>query len=377
MAVRFLKNYLVIATIAIFMAPLAARAAFTSPVATPTGAVYAASNDVHRNTIAAYRRAADGTLTFIGLFSTGGRGSGGTVDPLQSQNSLLLSPDHHWLFAVNSGSGDISVFEVRSDGDLRLVDREASGGGFPVSLALSGNLMYVLNAGGAGNVTGFWVRHDGDLDPIPGSTQLLSATSAGGASIAFSPDGSVLEATERLTNLIDTFPIGPGGVAQSPVLNPSNGKGVFSLDFAPQGALLTTETAGAPGGSAVSSYALQTNGTLQVVTGSAPTGFAAACWIVVTLNGQFAYVANAGSGEISEVGVGNNGDLTVLGATSSGAGSTPLDLALSQDDHFLYAVTAGDGRVTEFSVGTDGSLTALGKVVSFPAKSGQNGIAAF
>jgi 6-phosphogluconolactonase (cycloisomerase 2 family) len=367
-----------IALITIFACPVVAKAAATPAILNAEGAVYVASNDVHHNMVSAYRRAADGSLTFIHTYSTGGRGSGGTIDPLQSQNSVLVSPDHAWLFVVNSASGDISDFAIHPNGSLELKDVVPSGGGFPVGLAAYGRLLYVLNAGGAGNVTGFFIQRNGTLSPIPNSTELLSSTSAGGASIDFSPDGSVLAATERLNNRIDIFPIEPDGTAGQPVLNMSNGNGVFSLAFTPQGALLTTETAGNPaGGSAISSYAVQSNDALSVISGSAPTGYAAACWIVATSDGHYAYVANAGSGEISEVSVADDGSLTVLGAASSGTASTPLDLALSANDRYLYAVTAGNGQIAEYEVNADGSLTWLNSLAADPAASGQNGIAAF
>ncbi|HEX5323565.1 MAG TPA: beta-propeller fold lactonase family protein [Capsulimonadaceae bacterium] len=368
---------LVIATIVALVNPVVAHAALIPAIATASGAVYVADNGIQKNSILAYQRATDGTLTFVHAYATGGRGSGGTIDPLQSQNSVLLSPDHRWLFVANSGSGDISVFKVHADATLKLADVKPSGGGFPVSLAMYGDWLYVLNAGGAGDVTGFTVRNSGELIRIPDSTQFLSATSAGGASIDFSPDGRELAATERLTNLIDVFPIGSDGAAGAPTFTSSHGAGLFSLTFSPQGALLTTETAGAGGSSAVSSYGLASDDTLQVITGSAPSGFAAACWIVVTSDGHFAYVSNAGSGEISEVGVGNDGTLTVFGSASSGAGSTPLDMALSQNNRFLYVVTAGNGRITAFRVEADGSLTALGTIDALTPASGQNGIAAF
>jgi hypothetical protein len=75
-----------------------------------TGAVFLMTNAADKNQIIAYDRAADGTLKEVFKFDTGGRGSGGLVDPLESQGSLILSRDHGLLFAVNAGSGSISVF---------------------------------------------------------------------------------------------------------------------------------------------------------------------------------------------------------------------------------------------------------------------------
>jgi len=73
-------------------------------------------------------------------FATGGRGSGGNNDPLESQGLLTLSQDHSLQFAVNAGSGSISVFSVHGS-RLSLVDKVISGGSEPDALAQHGNLM--------------------------------------------------------------------------------------------------------------------------------------------------------------------------------------------------------------------------------------------
>ena len=76
-------------------------------------AVFAMTNSVEGNQIIAYSRADDGSLVERNHFATGGRGSGGTTDPLGSQGSLTLSQNHSLLFAVNAGTSDISVFRVK------------------------------------------------------------------------------------------------------------------------------------------------------------------------------------------------------------------------------------------------------------------------
>jgi len=342
------------------------------------GAVYTASNEANHNQIVAFRRSATGALTFLNTYSTGGRGAGGAVDPLQSQNSLLLSPDHKFLFAVNAGSGTISIFKVASNQTLSLITQVASGGGFPVGLAIHDNLLYVLNAGGAGNVTGFWLKPDGHLQPIQGATHLLTGASAGGASIDFSPDGQTLAVTERLNNLIDTFTIGPAGGIVAATTTPSHGNVPFSLAFTRQGALVVAEAGGNPaGGSALSSYLLQSDDTLTVSSASVPTGFNAACWIIVSDNGKFAFSSNAGSGQISTASIGKYGELSIVGAAPTGPGTVPIDIALSANSKFLYALTAGKGTVTGFRVNGNGSLTPVTAVGALPAASGQNGIAAY
>src|SRR5579863_6923538 len=76
------------------------------------GAVFVMTNAASGNQIETYVRHENGSLQSAGAFATGGNGSGGTIDPLHSQGSLRLSPDHRFLFAVNAGSGTVSSFAV-------------------------------------------------------------------------------------------------------------------------------------------------------------------------------------------------------------------------------------------------------------------------
>ena len=73
-------------------------------------AVFVMTNDADANEVIAYERTPNGTLDDPHRYSTGGRGSGGTVDPLASQGSLTLSEDGSALFAANAGSGTVSLF---------------------------------------------------------------------------------------------------------------------------------------------------------------------------------------------------------------------------------------------------------------------------
>lgn len=377
MKARIVQLAFAAATTAAVLGSVIPAHADDASVAYPAGAVYAATNGIDRNEVWAYLRSADGTLKLFGKYETGGRGSGGAIDPLQSQNSIVLGPNHRYLFVANSGSGEISEFLVDRYGGLNLTDCQPSGGGFPNGIAVHNNLVYVLNAGGAGNVTGFSLR-DGQLIRIPGGTHPLTATSAGGSSITFSPDGSTLMVTERLTNKIDVFTLGPTGAITNAAANVSHGDVPFSSISTPQGAFVVAEAAGNPaGGAAISSYTVGADDILDLVTGSLPTDFNAACWIADTSDGKYAFAANAGSSEITTAGIEPSGALTILSAASAGTGATPLDLSVTDDNHYVYALTAGDGTITGFKIGDDGALTLVTAVQSIPAASGQNGIAAY
>jgi 6-phosphogluconolactonase len=358
-------------------------------------AVFVMTNAADQNAVNAYERAAGGTLHEAHSYLTGGRGSGGNNDPLESQGSLTLSQDHSLLFAVNAGSGEISVFRV--DGSsLSLSDKVSSSGSEPNAIAQHGDLVYVsssgsepnaiaqhgdlvyvLNTGGSSNVVGF--RLEGDhLSQIDHSLAFLSTNTAGAASIAISPDGQFVAVTERLTNSIDVFKVLADGTLAPIVINPSVGPGAFSVSFTPNGDAIVSETGGA-NGSAVSSYSVLPDGTLSPISSSVPTLGAANCWNAVTPDGRFVYVSNAGSSTISGFSIGANGSLSALPGTIVGAnptGATNLDITVSADGKFLYTMNSHNGTIGIFAIQKDGTLKNAGSAGGIIPNSGFNGIAA-
>jgi len=343
------------------------------------GAVFVMTNAADKNEILSFQRAADGTLHAPRRFATGGRGSGGNTDPLGSQGSLTLSQDRSFLFAVNAGSGDVSVFRVHGD-TLALTQRIPTGGSEPVAVAQHGNLVYVLNAGGSSDVVGFYL-FAGRLTPIPGSLRFLSTNASGAASVAFSSDGSFLAVTEKATNSIDIFQIASNGTLSSIVHNPSADPGVFALTFAPNGALLVAETgaAGVPNASTVSSYAVLASGSLSAISTGVPAFGNANCWNAVTPDGRFVYNSNAGSATIAGFAIGTSGALTPLPGTVVGSnpgGATNLDIAVSADGRFLYSLNSGNGTIGIFAIQPDGTLNHVGAAGGVSASAGFNGIAA-
>ena len=339
------------------------------------GAVYTMTNASTGNSVLLFNRAADGTLTAAGSFPTGGAGTG---RGLGNQSALVLSEDQRWLFAVNAGSNEISVFSVKRSG-LELMDKVPSGGTRPVSLSVDQNLLYVLNAGGTDNITGFTVGRRGKLSPLPGSTRPLSGTGTAPAQVQFNPKGNVLVVTEKATNLIDTYIVGDDGLANGPIAQASAGVTPFGFAFDRRGRMYVSDAAGgAPGASSVSSYRVPSSGNLQAISPATATTETAACWVVISNDGRFAYTTNTGSGSISGYRVAKDGSLTLRDADGrtgdTGAGSAPLDMSLSRNGRYLYTLNSGNGTIGAFRVGSDGELAAFAGVSGLPA--GANGMAA-
>jgi 6-phosphogluconolactonase (cycloisomerase 2 family) len=284
------------------------------------------------------------------------------------------------LFAVNGGSGEISVFFVEGS-SLSLVDKVLSGGAEPNAVAQHGNLVYVLNVGGSSNVVGFTLNAGGQLRQIPNSTRFLTTNNSEGASLAFSPDGQFLLVTERATNNIDVFHVQDDGTLGPIVVTPSPSPGAFSVTFAPNGTALVSETgpAGGSNASTISSYAVVPNRTLSPISAAVPTLGNANCWNAVTPDGRWVYVSNAASSTISGFTIGVGGTLTPIGPTVLGvnpSGSTNLDIAVSADGKFVYTLNSGTGTVGIFAIQSDGTLNSLGDADGLSEAVGFNGIAA-
>jgi hypothetical protein len=342
------------------------------------GAVFVQTNGVDANSVVVYDRAPDGTLTQAGTYATGGRGGiavGAPSDHLASQGSLVYDSRHALLFAVNAGSDSLSVFRV--DGDvLTLQQVLPSGGGFPASLAVHGNLLYVLNAGGTGIVQGF--RIDGhELHPIQGSARSLGLantdppfflTSPG--QVGFTPDGGRLIVTTKGSgSTIDVFAVSPDGrLSATPVQNPSATPAPFAFTFDPASQRLVSGEAGI---SAVSTYVVGADGTLSDPH-SLSDAQVALCWI--TRVRGFYYVSNTGSNTVSGYTIGADGRPSLLTPNGVVAGTEhgPID-STSAGDEFLYVETGISGTVDEFHVNDDGTLTRIGTVTGLPA--GIEGIA--
>jgi 6-phosphogluconolactonase len=338
------------------------------------GAVFTQSNAPSGNVILVYRRSADGTLTAAGSVATGGTGSGAG---LGSAGAVTLSSDGDRLLVVNAGSNEVSSFAVGAGGELTLRGIASSGGINPVSVTIHDDLVYVVNAGGNGNISGLRLAADGSLSPIAGSTRGLSTASAGPAEVSFDQSGEWLVVTEKNTNKIVTWRVGTNGLVSGRVINASSGVTPFGFTFTSQGVLAVTEAfAGAVDASATSTYSINADGTLAVISASVPTTETAACWIVATNNGRFVYVANTGSASVSAYSVGQ-GQLALLDADgkSGQTDASPADEAITQNGHFLYTLNGGSHTISSFGVSqATGELTVSGAATAIPA--GAVGIAA-
>jgi 6-phosphogluconolactonase (cycloisomerase 2 family) len=319
------------------------------------GTVVTQTNAADANALLFYSQEANGALSLTAQTATGGAGLG---TGLSAQGAIAR--DGRWLFAVNAGSNDVSTFDLASNPPA-LVGRAASGGTQPVSVTARDSLVYVLNAGGAGNVAGFDVDAKGALHAI--GTSPLSGSDVTPTDVAFAPDGETLVVTEKVTNVIDTYAVDARGDLRGPVVTASNGPAPFGFDFGLDGELFVSEAAD----SAASAYAIVGTTRLASISASVPNGQSAACWLTAAPDGRYVFTANAGNGTLSSYRVGTWGRLMLESgvAASQSPTSHPVDMAFSPSGQTLYSL-ANAGTITTYQV-DGGSLTRVGAVTGLPA----------
>ncbi|HTX99478.1 MAG TPA: beta-propeller fold lactonase family protein [Bacteroidota bacterium] len=327
--------------------------------------VYTLSNATAGNSILRYSQGESGALSFRGEFPTGGKGSGGA---LASQGSLIRHGE--MFFAVNAGSNEISALR-ETGGGMRLIGKVASGGSMPVSVTVHGDLLYVLNEGGDGNITGYRGAASGHLTMINGSSRPLSGSGVGPAQVEFNPSGTVLVVTEKNTNKIDTYRVGFDGKVQGPDVQNSTGQTPYGFEFTPSGQLIVSDAFGGTAGlSSLTSYRVGFSGGLDLITGPVQNGQAAACWVVVTDDGRFTYTTNAGTNNISGYQIRRGGALVLLhdGGVTATSDASPNDASLSNGSRILFVRNAGGNSITSYAVNpVSGALTAMGKATGLPA----------
>jgi 6-phosphogluconolactonase (cycloisomerase 2 family) len=346
------------------------------------GHLYVNDNTAGSNTIAAFDRHADGTLTPVhgSPFAAGGAGTGAAIG---SQGALQVTSDGNYLLAVDAGSDQVSVLRINSDGELRPVGGGPvpSGGSKPVSIAVHGSLVYVANAAdGGSNYTGFTLNPGGHLQPLAGSTVPLPDGSSPG-DVLFSSDGTRLVGTRVGTSLIDSFIVGRDGRLTAAAASPfaAQGLGPFGSEFRPtdptQLFVSNAHNVG-PGTGTISAFTDASDGALTSI-GSSPYGDleTAPCWVEISHDGQFLFTVNTASHSISRYAIAADGSLSLLGSTSLGAaGVGAEDARLGPNGNTLWVVDSGARAVSAFAV-DGGNLTELpSSPTALPAGSAPFGI---
>jgi len=340
--------------------------------ATVTGHVYVNDNAAGTNTIAAFDRHADGSLTPMpgSPFPAGGAGAGSIIG---SQGALQVTANGQFLLAADAGSNQISVLRIDAQGGLQAVAGSpvSSGGIEPISITVHDNLVYVANEGNGttgSNYTGFTLGSTGLLTPLSNSTVPLSPTALPG-DVLFNSTGTLLVGTEvgpaNGPSFIDSYTVGADGRLTTAPGSPfaAQAVGPFGSEFRPTDPS-ELYVSNAHGGANLGSISAYHDNALGVLTPIGASPFAdkqtAPCWVEITHDGRFLFTVNTAVPSISRFRIQNDGSLVLLGSTvfNDPTGLRPFDARLDPSGQTLYVVDAGLAKVSAFAV-NGGSLNEL------------------
>ncbi len=340
----------------------AAPPASATPTSPVVGHTYVNLNSVGANTVAAFDRHADGSLTPEpgSPFRTGGVGLG---TGLGSQGAIQASPDRRFLLAVDAGSNQISVLRVTRNGRPERVGAPVwSGGVEPVSIAINRRgLVYVANVGnGGGNYAGFLLTPNGRLVQLPRTT-IAVPEGSGVGDVLFNSTGDRLVGTRDNPSLIDSFTVRRDGrlVAAPGSPFPAQDLGPIGAEFRPTNPsqLYVSNAHSGPGNGTVSAFQVSRRGVLASIGNSpTPDGQTAPCWVEITRDGRYLFAINTGSSNLSRYAIQHDGSLALLGTTEFTNGLGAVDARLSPDGRTL-SVTGGRGLVVSTFAVHGGDLT--------------------
>ena len=340
-------------------------AASASPRWSPViGHVYLDDNTAGTNTIAAFDRHPDGTLTAEpgSPFTAGGAGTGAG---LASQGAIQLAGGGRFLLSVDAGSNQVSVQQIAA---RRVAPPQRCG---VLWRRAAGEHRGARQPGlrrqrrpGRTNYTGFRLSPWGSLTPIPGSTVALPSSAQPG-DVLFNSTGTRLIGTRVGTSQIDSFTVGFDGRLTAAPGSPftAQGLGPFGSQFRPTNPsqLFVTNAHNGTGLGTVSAFADSPAGSLTPI-GASPYADqqTAPCWTIISPDGQYLFAVNTGSGTISRYAITPGGELTLLGSTtvSATAGVGAVDPGLSPGGRYLFLNETRIDAVGAFAV-SGGSLTEL------------------
>lgn len=361
------------------------------------GNAYVMDNNPEGNRMVVYGRFSNGELRQFGSVRTGGLGAGDNapVDALGGQESIILSDDGRFMYSVNAGSDNISVFFLTKKGRPVLIQKISSQGDFPVSMTLDDDVLYILNAGSNGSIAGFDVSKEGRLSLIEDSVRSLNTGIDGvpeGDLRNLAPGDIAFDSANRRL----LIPFGRGlelgeGRLLSFAIDDDNkpsadfteviapGRLPFSVDFTRNGIALVADAlgpeAGAPGsgiGGGLSSL-VYTEGTNLSAVDSVANGQIETCWVRAAHNSDLVFTTNTSADSISSYTVSRNGVISIIDATAAADVGTPVDFDLTKDDRFLYVTTSTDGGVRGYRVDQKtGALREIGLFSGLPTSETDN-----
>lgn len=316
-----------------------------SAIAVSSDGFFAYVANSSANNVTAFRVSTEGALLLVP--QTPANPNPVAVDAAPS--ALAISSDTKHLYVANNGTDTVTAFNIEAAGSLALIPQTAGNtnptavnGADPASIAIpqSGKFLYAVNSG-SNDVTAFSIGATGLVSRIAPSGANTNPISTGGTvpkDVAISPNGSFLYVANSGSDNLTVFQIGTNGLLTLVTPTGANTNPVSTGGTTPNALMISLDGRflyAANGGGNVSAFTIGGDGLLTLVPSAAgnlnPVS-AGTNPVALTMSpdGQFMYVANQG-GRVSAYTVNTEtGALTPLTALVGNpflAGTTPSAIA--------------------------------------------------
>ncbi|MGA2099728.1 MAG: beta-propeller fold lactonase family protein [Candidatus Sulfotelmatobacter sp.] len=278
--------------------------------------------------------------------------AGGAVE------SLVIHPSNKYLYAANSGEGDISLFTISSTGALQEITPRTLAGTAPTLLAMdsAGAYLYVANSGSYNISTYSISSSSGALTAVGTYPIGMSAMN-----MKLSPSGGVLYVTGiGLPGAIQAFSVSNGVLSSTPIAGSPyvTGNNPLGLAITPNGGFLYTAN---KIDNSISEFTVNSDGSLTALANS-PVGesYAGPVSLLIDNSGKYLFVANQGSTNLAGYSIGSDGSLTLLTTSPFATKPQPSFIATDPNGKYLFVGNQSSPAVESFSLdGSTGTLTAV------------------
>jgi 6-phosphogluconolactonase (cycloisomerase 2 family)/murein DD-endopeptidase MepM/ murein hydrolase activator NlpD len=288
--------------------------------------------------------------------------------------AAAADPSGRFLYVSNGASNDVWAYSINATSGVLtpLAGSPFSCGSIChfVTVDPTGRFAYVANAG-SNNISGFVINSvTGALTPVPGSPFPADTSPH---SVAVDPTGQFVYAGNMFSSDVSAYTLDSttGGLTQVPGSPFAMGaEAGFSVSVDPTGRFVYLPTR--PPASSLWGFTLDPGtGALAAISGSPYTSGLGADWAAVHPSGQYVYVGNSNSGNVSAFVVDNvSGALTTVPGSPFAAdpGVQPRGLAINKTGRFVYVMSEEASNISGFSV--DNTTGALALVSGSPFLSG-------
>lgn len=318
--------------------------------------------------------------------------NGNAVATGNKASAIVMTPKGDAAFVANSQDNTISSYTVNPDSTLAVSGNATPAGTTPMGMTIDpgGKFLFVVNQGtfsdpNSGTISVFGVS--GAALTAMGSVSTATAgvtTGTGPVSVAITPNGNYLYVANQFTSTVSGYSISSGTLTLLPGSPYAVANQPSAVALTPDGNFLYVANQGSNN---LSAFAVCANASLTCTTptgiltpvpgspfaaGLAPIAIASAA----DSHGEYLFVANYGSNELSQFKVGvETGVLTAQSPASISTGANPTSVAVltgpttllntGGTTNYVYVANITAGTISSFSYDTTlGTLSIVGSALT-------------